>query len=105
MHYIAGTQIVVKDAPRSVVRPGMSRSQVKTSPRSGGGEETKLFKPGVLYTLIRVYQSDGKVMYVFSGQDGNRIEVPFTSVSAAEKFISSTRGEQLPDKQSRERTD
>lgn len=108
MHYIVGTEIVTSPVRKQPIQPGMTSAQIKN--RSTGlspfSEQRELLTPGVTYTLLRVYVTEQKPCYVFSG-DGQRVELIFDSVSTAEKFISELRQESLPDYESinRDKTD
>ena len=104
MQYITGTEIIVGETKRSVVKPGMSSTQIRTN-RTTLAKEAEHFEPGVRYTLLRIYQSKDKVVYVFGGTQGDRVEVPFDSVRSAEAFIANTRGETITRTTLRERSD
>lgn len=105
MHYIAGTEIIIEQTKRDVIRPGMSSSQIKNLNRSSQPKECENFQPGVKYTLTRIYKKDEDVIYKFVGTGGDVVQVPFASITLAERFISNVRGDQLTQMKPRERTD
>lgn len=99
MHYIPGTTVTPAARSREVVRPGMNSNQLK---RTGGQRvntaEINKLKPGVTYTLSRVYKKPGDqhVTYKFTGS-GEQVELQFENTKAADKLISQMRGEEMPD--------
>jgi hypothetical protein len=107
MHYIAGTEITIAQAKRGVIRPGMSSEQIKTLKRGNQPKECESFQQGVKYTLTRIYKKDEQsVIYKFVGIGGDVVEIPFPSITIAERFISDVRGDQLTQiAKPRERTD
>lgn len=99
MHYIAGTTIAIGSRPTAKVRTGMTSQQIRqaSSGVSGFGTQREQLTPGDRYTLLRIHNKDDKVCYVFADRSGTRVELLFDTVSQAEKFISETKGETLPD--------
>ena len=99
MHYIAGTTITPAPQGSAKVKPGMTSSQIRQM--SSGISDFKSQRDKLIsretYTLLRIHNKDDKVCYVFADRGGTRVELLFDTVSQAEKFISETRGEQLPD--------
>lgn len=57
----------------------------------------KMFKPDTVYTLSRIFKQEDKVIYKFTSGSGDVVNAPFTSVTAAEIFISEINGDDLPD--------
>jgi hypothetical protein len=85
----------------------MSSEQIKTLKRGNQPKECEHFQQGVKYTLTRIYKKDEQsVIYKFVGTGGDVVEVPFPSITMAERFISNVRGDQLTQiAKPRERTD
>lgn len=82
------------------VRPGMTSSQIRAASggnRSAYKEQREQLEPDKEYSLIRVYKKQDTCVYVFSSSDMQRVELEFTTISDAEKFISELRNEQVPD--------
>lgn len=108
MHYIAGTELIVAQSNKRVpIRPGMSSEQIKTLKRGNQPKECENFQQGIKYTLTRIYKKDEhSVIYKFVGTSGDIVEIPFPSITVAERFISDVRGDQLTQvAKPRERTD
>ena len=99
MHYIVGTQITIRPAVKTPIRPGMSSSQIRSTSTglSTFHEQRELFTPGQTYTLLRISGKDEQVCYKFASIEGEIIEAVFPSVNNAEEFISELRGENVPD--------
>jgi hypothetical protein len=100
MHYIVGTQLKLPASKSGQqIRPGMTSQQIRANSRgpSGFAEQRQLLTPGKQYTLARILKVDSGVNYIFSSNVGDRVTLPFGSVSEAEKFISSVIGESVPD--------
>lgn len=100
MHYIVGTHIQLPASKSGQqIRPGMTSQQIRANSRGPSGfvEQRQLLTPGTQYTLIRIMKVDDGVNYIFSSSVGSRVTLPFSSVSEAEKFISSVIGETVPD--------
>lgn len=101
MHYIIGTKIQIPTGSMTQqIKPGMTGAQIRalsTRSDASGGTIKKLFKPGVIYTLSRIYKQDEKIIYKFVSKDGDVVNAPFDSVFAAETFISELNGDDLPD--------
>ena len=97
MHYIVGTQIVIEKSAPGKIKPGMTSQQIRQlrSP-SGNSRYAENFEPGVMYTLIRINQEPEGFNYKFRTRSGDIKNVVFPSISEAEKFISSTKGDSLP---------
>ena len=91
MHYIIGTQVLVK-APQQA-RPGDPNSYKTRRPQSTD------FKPGLTYSLYHIATDrDGKMRYVFISTDNSDVVgLIFDSISDADKAISALKQEQLPD--------
>lgn len=98
MHYIAGTQIIVGKTATGKIKPGMTSQQIRQLRASSGSTKyTDNFEPGIMYTLIRISKEQEGFNYRFRTRSGDITNVIFPSISEAEKFISSTLGETLPD--------
>lgn len=98
MHYIAGTQIVVKKTTAGKIKPGMTSQQIRQLRSvSSNSKYTDSFEPDVMYTLIRISQEQEGFNYKFRTRAGDIKNVIFPSISEAEKFIASTKGDSLPD--------
>jgi hypothetical protein len=100
MHYIVGTVIHIPSSKRSVsIRPGMTSQQIREISKgpSRGDVHLEDLKPGMQYTLVRISKQDDQIVYTFSSSVGERVNLNFTSVSDAERFISGLKGESIPD--------
>ena len=101
MHYIVGTKIEIPTRSMSQqIRPGMTSAQIRalsTRSEDSTGNVKKLFKPGVKYTLSRIFKQDSKIVYKFVSTEGDIVNAPFDSVLTAETFISELNGDDLPD--------
>lgn len=99
MHYIPGTTITSATRSRDVIKPGASSNQLKKTPgtRVSSTEVSKL-KPGITYTLSRVFRKPGEqqITYKFIGS-GDQVELQFENTKAADRMISQMRGETTPD--------
>jgi len=99
MHYIAGTEITIAPNKSSgKIRPGMTGAQIRAMSQKSSTftDQREKLKPGVKYTLTRVYKQDETLVYKFM-TPGEIVELQFDSVASAEKFISEVRSEELPD--------
>lgn len=106
MHYIIGTTISISNRPTSRARVGMTSADIANIRRPGGDhvELLKKFTSGKVYSLTRIYKrmyedsiQNEVVVYRFVSPGENMVELEFKTVSLAEDFISSVRGEELPD--------
>jgi hypothetical protein len=91
VHYIIGTQILVK--PIQPGRPGDPSSYKTRQP------QTKDFQPGKPYSLYHITKDrEGKMRYVFISNDNSDVVgLVFDSIKAADNAISALKQEQLPD--------
>lgn len=100
MHYIAGT-VIQAPAGKSTaaIRPGMTSQQIRAASKGpiGFNDHVSKLVPGKQYTLIRIHKVQDDVVYVFSSSAGDRVELSFPDISSAERFISSVKGESVPD--------
>lgn len=87
MTYIIGTSFIVQ---RRELRPGFTSSAQKTQPVN------TILPPG-RYTVNYIRIKPDGVTYTFVDDNFQRIEVDFKSTTEADNFISSCRGEQIPD--------
>lgn len=100
MHYIIGTAIQVPSSKRSMsVRPGMTSQQIREISKgpTGGDQHLTNLTPGMQYTLVRISKQNDQIVYTFSSRVGDRVNLNFSSVAEAEKFISGLKGETVPD--------
>ena len=88
MHYIIGTQVTIRPAVKTPIRPGMSSSQIRQSSTglSIFKEQHEQFAPGETYTILRIYVKGESVCYKFASLSGDIVEVLFPTVNNAENF-------------------
>lgn len=88
MTYIIGTSFNVQ---RRELRPGFTSSAQKVQPGN------TILPPG-RYTINYIkLKPEGGVTYTFVDDNFQRIEIDFKSTTEADQYISSCRGEQIPD--------
>jgi len=86
MTYIIGTTFSVK---RQELKPGITSSALR--PKSSGS-----FLPPGTYTINYIKLIKEGVDYTFVNQNGEMLVVNFKSIGQADDFISSARGERIP---------
>lgn len=86
MTYIIGTTFSVR---RQELKPGITSSSLR--PKAGGN-----FLPPGTYTINYIKPIKEGVDYTFINQNGEAIVVTFKSIGQAEEFISSAKGERIP---------
>jgi len=88
MHYIIGTEILIRDQKKNPNDPSSYRRQKPSD-----------FKPGVRYSLYHIRKDDeGKFRYVFISNDQTDVVgMIFDSPTEADKIIASLKNDTLPD--------
>jgi hypothetical protein len=99
MHYILGTEILIPE--QRTIQQGQGPQPINAQQVQTKVKNNTPFTSGVPYTLHNIRPSRDEnnntlFEYTFIDPSGNTIPVPFPSVADAEKFISSIRGESIP---------
>tara|TARA_B100002019_G_C21033516_1_gene480817 strand:- start:89 stop:388 length:300 start_codon:yes stop_codon:yes gene_type:complete len=88
MHYIIGTEVYITN----------NQAKDPRNPASYRKKPTGDFKPNVRYSLYHIRKDDeDKMRYVFISNDQTDVVgLVFDTITQADRYIASIRGEQLP---------